>query len=173
MAKINEEAMKLEIKRARIRLEKREKKKQERIDLAPAANLQPKSRNIRYDNIKSAMAEEAVLAMVLKAPALLDQTKELKPEHFSSSLLGRVYDQLVTRHREGLDVNISGLGEFTGEEMSHIAGIAQRQTGPVNEQALADCVRTILAEHGKSAVNSEKDLLAIRERMKNRKGIRQ
>ena len=170
-AGISFEAMKIEVNKAYKRRVAREKKKQERIDLAPAANLQPRSRNIRYDNVKSAMAEESVLAMVLKAPALLDQTGELRPEHFSSDLLGRAYEQFARRHREGLDVNLSGL-ELSGEEMSHMAGIAQRHTGPVNEQALADCVRTILAEHSKSSVNSEKDLLLIRERMKNRKGIR-
>ncbi len=173
MAKISEEAMKLEIKRARTRLEKREKKKQERIDLSPAANLQPKSRNIRYDNVKSAVAEENVLAMVLKVPALLDQTRELKTEYFSSELLGRVYEQLRARHDQGLEVNLSGLEDFTGEEMSHIAGFVQRQSGPVNEQALSDCVRTILAEHSKSGVDSEEKLRAFQEKMKNRKGIRQ
>jgi DNA primase len=148
----------------------RERKKQERINLAPAANSQPKSRNIRYDNVKSAMAEETLLAMVLKSPALLDQTAQLKPGQFSSELLGRVYGQFVNRHREGLEVNLSGL-ELSGEEMSHIAGIAQKQTGPVNEKALQDCVSTILSESSKSSLSSEKDLMAIRERMQNRKGI--
>ena len=104
--------------------------------------------------------------------ALLDQTAVLKPEHFSSQLLGGVYGQFLRRHREGLEVNLSGL-ELSGDEMSHIAGIAQRQTGPVSEQALADCVRTILAEHSKSGISSADDLMAIREKMKNRKGIRQ
>jgi len=170
-AGISFEAMKIEVNKAFKRRMAKEKKKQERINLAPAANSQPRSRNIRYDNVKSAMAEESVLAMVLKAPALLDQTGELCPEHFSSELLGRVYAQFVQRHREGLEVNLSGL-ELSGEEMSHIAGIAQRQTGPVSDQALADCVRTILAEHGKANVNSEQDIMAIREKMKNRKGIR-
>ena len=172
-AGISFEAMKIEVNKAFKRRMAREKKKQERIDLSPAANLQPKSRNIRYDNMKSARAEEAVLAMVLKAPALLDQTRELKPAHFSSDLLGRVYGQFVERHEQGLEVSISGLGELSSEEMSHVAGIVQSQTGPVNEQALSDCVRTILAEHSKSGVSTEKDLLAIRDKMKNRKGIRQ
>ena len=172
-AGISFEAMKIEVNKAFKRRIAREKKKQERIDLAPAAALQPKARSIRYDNMKSAMAEENILAMVLKAPALLDQTRELRPEHFSSALLGRVYGQFVQRHDQGLDVSVAGLDELSPEEMSHIAGLAQRQTGPVNEQALADCVRTILAEHSKSSVNSEKDLLAIQEKMKNRKGLRQ
>ena len=65
------------------------------------------------------------------------------------------------------------LSDFTGEEMSHVAGILQRQQGPVNEQALADCVRTIQSEHRKANVSSEDDLLALRERMKERKGIKE
>ena len=172
-AGISFEAMKIEVNKAYKRRITREKKKQERIDLAPAANLQPKSRTIRYDNMKSAMAEETVIAMVLKAPALVDQAKNLKPAQFSSELLGRVYGQLVKRHDEALEVSLAGLEEFTAEEMSHIAGIVQRQTGPVNEQAFTDCVRTILSEHSKAGVSSEEDLLAIRNKMKERKGIRQ
>ena len=171
-AGISFEALKIEVNKAFKRRVAREKKKQERIDLAPAANLQPKSRKFHYDNVKSAMAEETVLAMVLKSSALLDQTVQLKPEHFSSELLGRVYGQFLQRHRQGLEINLSGL-ELASEEMGHIAGIAQRHTGPVSEQALADCVRTILAEHSKSGMNSADDLMAIREAMKNRKGIRQ
>ena len=48
----------MEVNKAFKRRIAREKKKQEKIDLAPAQNLQPKSRSIRYDNMKSAMAEE-------------------------------------------------------------------------------------------------------------------
>jgi DNA primase len=172
-AGISYEAMKIEVGKAFKRRMAREKKKQEKISLAPAAALQPKSRSIRYDNVKSAMAEETILAMVLKEPALLDQTAVLKPEQFSSALLGKVYAQLVSRHRQGLDVNVSGLDDFNGEEMSHIAGIVHRHTGPVSEQALQDCVRTVQAEHRKGSVSSEDDLLALREKMKERKGIRQ
>ena len=171
-AGISFDALKIEVNKAYKRRIAREKKKQERIDLAPAANLQPKTRQFRYDNVRSAMAEETVLSMVLKSAALLDQTAQLKPEHFSSELLGRVYGQFAQRHRQGLEVNLSGL-ELSGDEMSHIAGIAQRQTGPVNEKALEDCVRTILAEYRKRNVSSEDDLLALREKMKERKGIRQ
>ena len=171
-AEISFDAMKIEISKAFKRRMARERKKQEKQNLSPATNLQPKSRNIRYDNVKSAMAEESVIAMALKVPALLDQTKQLKGGEFSSNLLGRVYDQLMERHQQGLEVSVAGLSEFSSEEMSHVAGIVQRHQGPVNEQALKDCVRTIQAEHGKSSVSSEDDLLALRERMKERKGIK-
>ena len=171
-AGISFDAMKIEVNKAFKRRMARERKKQEKIDLSPAANLQPKSRTIHYDNMKSAMAEESVLAMVLKVPALLDQTKLLKGENFSSPLLGKVYDQLVQRHDMGLEVSLAGISELSSEEMSHVAGILHRQTGPVSEQALNDCVRTIQAERIKRNVSTEDDLLTLREKMKERKGIK-
>ena len=172
VAKISLDAMKLEVNRAYRRRTAREKKKQEQIDLAPARNLQPKSRSIRYDNMKSAMAEEGVIARCLREPALLDQCRHLKPEAFSSPLLGKVYGQLRQRHEQGMEVSVAGLADFTAEEMSHIASIAQRQQEPVNEQAFGDCVRTVLAEHQAASVETEEDILAYRERMKQRKGMK-
>ena len=171
-AKISMEAMKMEVGRAYSRRMNREKKKQEKIDLAPARNLQPKSRSIRYDNMKSAMAEEMVLALCLREPALMDDARELKPGMFSSELLGRAYGQLVRRHNEGLEVSLAGLTDFSAEEMAHLAGISQRQEGPVNQQALQDCVRTIQREHQSGSVETEEDLLALRNRLKERKGIK-
>ena len=171
-AKISYEAMKIEIDKAFKRRISREKKKQEQINLAPAKNLQPKARSIRYDNMKSAMAEEAVLALILKEPALLEQTKELTEKEFSSPLLGRAFAQLTERYRQGLEVNVGVLADFTGEEMSHLAGILQRQEGPVNEAALRDCIRTIRAEHQAGTVASDDDLLALRNKLKERKGMK-
>ena len=170
-AKIGIDAMKLEIDRAWKRKQYREKKKQEQIDLSPAKNLQPKSRTIRYDNLKSAMAEESVLAMALRDPSLLDRAAQLKPEHFSSELLGRVYRQLMQRHAQALEVSPAVLEDLTAEEMSHVVGITQRMEGPANEQAFADCVRIICAEHQASSVSTEDDLLALQNRLKERKGI--
>ena len=171
-ARISIDAMKLEVDRAYKRRLAREKKKQEKIDLSPAKNLQPKSRAIRYDNMKSAMAEEMLLALCLREPALLDSTRELKPEMFSSDLLGRAFAQLSQRHREGLEVSLGGLSDFSAEEMSHIAGILQRQEGPVNEQALQDCVRTIQRKYQAGHLETADDLLAMRDKMKQSKGYK-
>ena len=171
-AKISPEAMKLEVGRAFKRRIAREKKKQEKIDLSPARNRQPQVGKIRYNNVKSAMAEEMVLALCLRESALLDHTAGLKPEMFSSELLGKVFSQLDSRHKNGLEVSLSGLTEFTSEEMSHIAGILQRQNGPVNEQALLDCIRTIQDEYQSAKVTTDEDLRLRQERMKQRKGIK-
>ncbi len=169
-AGISYDAMKIEVSKAYKRRQAREKKKQENKDLSPANNSQPKARSFHYDNVKSAMAEETVLAMILKEPAMLAQTGSLSPEEFSSPVLGRAYSQLRSRYAEGVEVTISGLTDFEPEEISHITGILQRQQGPVSEKALGDCIATIHAEHQAASVASEDDLLAIRDKMKERKG---
>ena len=171
-ASISMEAMKLEVNKAFKRRIAREKKKQEKIDLAPAQALQPKSRTIRYDNVKSAMAEEAVLALLLKDPSLMPQTYRLTRESFSCELLGRIYSQLKNRYAQHLELSPGVLEDLSTEEMSHLVGITQRHQGPVNETALADCIRTILAEHQASGVATEDDLMALRNQFKERKGIK-
>ncbi len=168
--KISFDAMKLEIGKAYKRRTAKEKKKQEQIDLAPAKAMQPKSRNIRYDNVKSAMAEEGVLSLALKEPSLLDVSGGLTGGQFSVPLLGKVYDQLLARHKQGLEVNLAVLEDLTPEEVSHIAGISQRQQGPVNETAFKDCVNTIRGESQVKNITSDDDLLAFRNKLKESKG---
>nr|MBQ8244951.1 DNA primase [Oscillospiraceae bacterium] len=171
-AGISYDAMKIEVGKAFKRRIAREKKKQEKIDLSPAKNLQPKSRSIHYDNLKSARAEETVVVLGLRESALLDKAKNLKPEMFSSQLLGRVYSQMLDRHLMGQEVTLAGLTGFEPEEMAHIALLLRQQEGPVNEQAFLDCVGTIQQEHQSSRVETEADLLALRNKMKERKGIK-
>ena len=170
-AKISYDAMKLEVNKAFKHRMARARKKQEKIDLAPAQAMQPKARSIRYDNMKSAMAEETLLAMALKDPALLDTAKNLRADEFSSALLGNVYAQLRRRHDQGMDVNLALLEDLSSDEMSHITGIYQRQNGPVNETAFQDCVRIIQSENRASKVTTEDDLLALRKAYQGRKGI--
>jgi len=171
-ASVSYDAVKMEIGKAYKRRQYKEKKKQEAIDLTPAKALQPKSRTIRYDNIKSAMAEESVVALSLREPALLDKAGQLRKEEFSSELLARVFEQLKNRHAQGLEVSLAVLEDMNSEEMSHIAGIFHRQQGPVSEQAYCDCIRTIHSEHQASAVSTEDDLLAYQKKLKERKGIK-
>ena len=171
-AGISYDAMKIEVGKAFKRRIAREKKKQEKIDLSPAKNLQPHSRQFRYDNVKSAMAEETVIAMALKEPAVLDQTGLLSKGHFSSDVLGRAFGQLSQYHAQGAQISLGMLTDFTPEEMGHLAYVAQRHTGTVNDREIQDCVDTILGEYGRRNVENKEDILAIRERMKKRKGIK-
>lgn len=171
-AGISMEAMKLEVGRAFKRRTYQEKKKQEKIDLSPVRNLQPADKKLHYDNVKSARAEEVVLAQILKEPALFGEIPELKPEMFSSEFMGRAFSQLLSRYRQGLEVSLSGLTDFTPEEMACLAGITQRLTGPVNHQGLADCARTIREEYQKSQTKTEEDIMLLREKLQKSKGIK-
>ena len=169
-ASISYEAMKMEVDKAFKRRINREKKKQEKIDLAPAQAAMPKSRNIRYDNLKSAMAEENILALILRDPSLMAETKQLSAVSFSVPLLGRVFEQLRLRYAQGMELSVAGLEDLEPDEMSHITGIAQRQQGPASLDALKDCIRTVLTEHQRSGVSSDEDLLKFRNQLKENKG---
>ena len=171
-AGIAEDAMKQEISRAYRRRTYQEKKKQEKIDLSPVRNLQPTDKKLRYDNMKSARAEEMVLSQILKEPALFEEIPELKPEMFSSCFLGKAFSQLSSRYRQGLEVSISGLTDFAPEEMACLAGITQRLTGPVNHEGLSDCSRTIQEEYQKSQTKTMEDIMLYREKMQKSRGTK-
>ena len=171
--KITYESMKMEIEKAFKRRMAMQRKKQEKLDMAPARTRQPATRTIRYDNMKSAMAEEGVIALALKEPALMDAVGSLTGDSFSVPLLGRVFDLLYQRYKEGLEVSLGVLPELTGEEMSHLTGICQNQQGPVSEKAFRDCVITILGEKQAKNITSDNDLLAFRDKLKERKGTKQ
>ncbi len=171
-AAITMEAVKLEVNKAFRRRMARERKKQEQIDLAPAKALQPKERSIRYDNVKSAVAEEEILAQVMVEPALFDQAGSLRGADFSVALLGKVFDQLKKRHGSGMEVSPAVLEELSPEEISHITGIWQRHQGPVNEDAFMDCVRRVLSQKQSAQVSTDDDLMALRNRLKESKGTK-
>ena len=170
--KISFEAMQMEVNKAFKNRMRREKRAQEKIDLSPARNLQPKSRTIRYDDVKSARAEEGLIAMALREPALLDLAGELKPEEFSVPLFANVYTQLQSRHKSGLGVSVASLEDLDTDQASHIAMIAQGQSGPINEQAFRDYVDIIHARSRKRSVSTDEDLLALRNRKKESGGYR-
>ena len=114
-----------------------------------------------------------MVAQAMREPALLDICQKLMAEHFSVSLFGRVYAQLQKRHSRGMELSLGVLEDLTAEEASHIAGICQKQSGPVNEIAFRDCVNIILQEQQSRQVTTDDDLLAVRNKFKESKGTKQ
>lgn len=165
-AKITPEAMRLEVQRAFKRRLSREKRQELRRDLNPAVQLQPKERELRYDNIRSARAEEGVLRLLLLDPSLSRELTQLRPEEFSSPLLGKAYALLLRRAEEGLSTQLSLLaGELTGEEMDHLTQVASAPESMANSrQSLADYIAVIRAEAIKRSGASENDLLLAAQR---------
>jgi hypothetical protein len=78
---------------------------------------------------------------------------------------------VIDRYRQGLEISLAGLTDLSEDEMSHMAGIVYQQD-VVNEDACRDCIRTIRTEQQSTQVSSEDDLLAFRNKLKERKGLR-
>ena len=172
-AGITPEAMNQEVKRELSRRLRQEKKKQERRDLTPAAQLQPRQRELRYENLRSARAEEGVIRLLMLDPGLFAQAGQLAPGQFSSPLLGKIYRLLSERHREGRSTQLAALtGELTAEEMSHLAGVIDQPQVLANSgQAMEDYIQTIETEALKRSGAAQVDpLLAAREKFREKKG---
>lgn len=172
VAKITPEAMKLEVQRAFKRRIAREKKAALRKDLNPTAQLQPKERAFRYENIRSARAEEGILRILLLDDTLFPSTPPLTEAEFSSPLLGRVFTLLWQAKQSGRTVTLGTLFEsLSSEEASHITAICQQPESPQNaRQALADYIRIVKTEADKRAGKEEIDpLLAATEKYKDKK----
>ena len=172
-AGLTPEALKMEVQRAFRRMAAKEKKTRERRELNPAVSLQPQERGLRYDNLRSALAEEGVIRLLLLDDSLFGDTPPVPAESFSSPLLGRVYASLWESHMAGRPLSISSLsGELTGEEMSHLTGVVQKPESPAGgERALADYCRVIREEAQKRTAGAGTDpLAAAAEKYKNKKG---
>lgn len=169
-AKITPEAMKLEVQRAFQRRLAKEKHMQLRKDLNPAAELQPKERALRYDNLRSALAEEGVLRLLLQDDSLFPEDPPLQADQFSAPLLGKTFSLLWQSRSSGRPVTLAALaGELSPEEMSHITGVCQKPESSDNrKKALQDYIRIIQEEADKRAGGStETDpLLAATEKYK-------
>ena len=173
VAKITPEAMKLEVQRAYKRRLSREKQAALRKDLNPVAQLQPKERSFRYENVRSARAEEGILRLMLMDDSLFSGELTLEESEFSSPLLGRVFTQLWQAKITGRPVTLATLFEsLSSEEAGHITAICQQPESPQNaRQALNDYIRIVKTEANKRASSGPVDpLLAATEKYKDKKG---
>ena len=170
-AGVGAETMALEVKRAMNARLRRESKKQERQDLAPVSQLQPRARGLRYDNIRSARAEEGMIRLLLLDPALWEKMDGLTGEEFSSPLLGRTFGQLYRRAREGRSVQLAVLaGECTAEEMDHLAQVAARPESLARSgQAIQDYISVIRGEALKRREQGDALLLAAQKKYQEKK----
>lgn len=171
MAGLPPEIMKQEVKRAYRRRTEKGKKDRERRELEIASARQPRSRELRYENMRSAVAEEGVVRMLLRENALLDRAKLLKPESFSVPMFGKIFARCVSRWNEALPVNVAALTELlTPAEMAHLTGLLQQPDTPVSEDAFDDCVRIVREEHSRTAEPNSETLLALQESLRRKKG---
>lgn len=172
MAGVSPEAMAQEVKKELGRRIRKEQKQQQRRDMTPAAQLQPRQRGLRYENIRSARAEEGVIRLCLLDPSLMGEMDALSGAAFSSPLLGKVYECLRRRSREGLSTQLSALaGQLEPEEMDHLAYVASQPESLANSrQSLSDYIAVIQREALRRQEMDQDDLLrSAQQRYKEKK----
>lgn len=170
-AGISGQAFAQEVERYRKNRTWQAKKRQERRDLTPAVRVQPRERELRYENVRSARAEEGVLRLLLLEPTLFPSVEGLEPDRFSAPVLAKIYGLLRQRHREGRSLQLAALtGELTAEEMSCLVEIMdQPQVLSNSEQALKDYIEIIETEALKRGGSEQDPLLAAREKFREKK----
>ena len=169
-AGISGEAFAQEVDRWRKTQGHKNRKAQERKELIPTQTRQPKSRELRYENLRSALAEEGILRLMVLEPTLFDQT-DLKPEEFSSPVLGKVYGLLRERYAQDLSVQLPPLaGQLTAEEMSHLVEVLSKPQSAGNAaEAMRDYIKTIREESRlRSAPRNEEALLALQKQLREK-----
>ena len=172
-AGVSPDTMKLEVDRALKARLRKAKKQQERRDLTPASQLQPRARSLRYENIRSARAEEGLLRLLMLDPGLAGKMAGITGMEFSSPLLGRAFDALIRRAGEGLSTQLAALAEnFDREEMDHLAQVAARPESVANsERAIADYISLIRGEKLLREGGEQGDdlLLAVQKKYQQKK----
>ena len=159
-------AMKIDVERTRAQKVRKENRAELRKELNPAAQLQPKNRSLRYDNLSSALAEQGVLRLLLLDDSLFPNQPPLSESDFSSPLLGRVFSRLWQAKENGQKLTLDLLaGELSQEEMNHIASFCQQLESSQNRpQALADYISKI--QKGRRSSDETDPLLAAVEKYK-------
>ena len=172
-AGVSPDTMKLEVDRALKARLRKAKKQQERRDLTPASQFQPQARSLRYENIRSARAEEGLLRLLMLDPGLAGKMAGITGTEFSSPLLGRAFDALIRRAGEGLSTQLAALAEnFDREEMDHLAQVAARPESVANsEKAIADYISLIRGEKLLREGGEQGDdlLLAVQKKYQQKK----
>lgn len=171
-AGISREAMLLEVKRAHSKKRGQERREIQRENLNVVALRQPKDRSIRYDDPRSAMAEEGVIRLLFLDGTLARRCAGLLPEDFSSPLLGTVYRAQLEAEAQGRTLSIPSLEEqLNPEEMGHLTSLLQKPESLAGaDRSLPDYIHIIQESAVKRRGAGEADpLLAAMQKNKEKK----
>ncbi len=167
-AGVSREAVLSEVKRLRRARYNAARKRQEQELTRPTRMVQPAERGLRYDDPRSAMAEEGLLRLLYLEPELAGKPELPAPEAFSSPMLRRFYEELLRREREGASLSLDVFaGVFTPEEMSHFTRIISAAADLGNaSQALRDYIEIISSRQNRG----QEDLRELADRYRQTKG---
>ena len=106
----------------------------------------------KYTNLRSATAEEHIIAFMILNPDSIKNIKEkLSLENFSTNFNKRVYEFILRKHQENKNISISDFREkFNDEEISKITSFLARENHRQSDLNSAfEYINIILQESGK------------------------
>ena len=171
-AGVSQDVVIAEVERRRKRLLSKARKTDEKTLNRPEKVVQPTAKELRYRDPVSAAAEEGVIRLLYLEPELIKTEGLPSQEDFSSEALGKIYRILRKKITEGSHISIGSLSsELSQEEMNLLVSILQKpeqlSNGP---KALNDYIQRIREQKARTEQNSEMDLNALRDRLRERKG---
>ena len=148
------------------------RKKEQRKSLIVANQFQPQSRQDRYDNSPSARAEEEIINYLIHDETLLREADALRPEDFSSPMLGRIFGLFRERAAQGKSLRLGALeGVLAPEEISHLARIMDRPVDTANSrQGIRDSIQKIRQKKKLEEADIDNDTLMQALALQRQKG---
>jgi len=165
-AGVSAEAVKNEVrKKIKMRIG-REKKEFEKETVRPRTKIQPSSRDLRYTNDLSAVAEEGVIRCLAFDPILLKTANAISfsKEEFTSPFLAKVYGILEKRIFEDREVSEAMImSELESDEASQLTAILQKpESLKSGDRIIREYIEKIRAERLKSQAPDDEMLLEIK-----------
>lgn len=165
LAGVTTTAFQQEVKNAQTRLHYQQTRQYHRQVRAPVQAAQPKERTIYYENIRSARAEEGLLSLVFSDASLLPEMREkVRPEDFSSAVLGKIYGHAIALFDSGRNITVSALEQLLSPEETELLVSALRTAIPADARHKAmedymDIIAEQKAAHDIPGQDSEDPLL--------------
>ena len=152
------------------------RKSRRRREMIPVNQIQPKNRQLRYENPRSARAEEGILRLLMLDGSFVSQTQGLEPSQFSSPVLGKIYGILLGHLSQGRSLQLGALeGELEGEEITLLAHILGQPVAMEHSAAAMIDYRAVIEREAmrRQNTNDEAVLLAARDTYRKKKSISQ
>ena len=148
-ANVGMETMLTEVRNARKTRQRRDNAQFQREALNPTRAKQPRDRELRYENLASALCEERLLAVTLRDKDLLEYAEaRLDPEEFSAPFLRQMYAKALEKLNTGQALNPAAwmheLSEAETRLLTDILAGGVRSKDP--RQELDDCIKKIKHE---------------------------
>ena len=168
MCSVTANAVKSEVALARKRALSQSKRRELKNESRPVRAVQPVERELKYENERTALAEQGIIALLYHEPELFSQCG-VTAEDFRNSVLQKLFTELKSRVDGGGDISLPMLaGAFSGDEMNLLTRITETPIDRDNApRALEDYINKIRGEKAKATT----DLLDLQKKLRATKGF--